>query len=210
MDAEVVIAMVAVEGPVVRHQRVAAAPVVRPSVNAVAEADLAGQAGDHAHDSGVPVWPRVALDVTLVDGHEVGDLGQAIDGLEDGAQDVGLVRILVAARERTHRAELPGAASLVIEEPAENAGAVEPRQAAPVDAAVHAHQRQRAAVADDTVVADRQVAARAQDPRGNLAAAGGVADGAFGHRRGWRPRSAALGRLTPLPSVAALRALTAC
>jgi len=104
----------------------------------------------------------VLFHVAGIDRHEIDDLHQPLVGLEDGAQDVGLVGVLLATGVRSHRAYLPEAAPPIVQQSPEEAGTVEARQAAPVDAAVEADECDGATVADEPVIADGEVAIYAQ------------------------------------------------
>jgi hypothetical protein len=47
------------EAPAARQQRVASASVVRAQLHPLLEKHVPGEAGDHAHQARVVVWPRV-------------------------------------------------------------------------------------------------------------------------------------------------------
>ena len=157
--------VVGVGAPGLHDQRVGLTPVVGPRVERLPEPDRPCQAGDDAHDAGVPVRPCVLGDVMGIHGHQVRDDGHAPARSEDGAEDVALVGVALPRVERLRGGDLPGAPALVVQDARQEARAVEARQAAPVDAAVGADQRQRAAVADDAVVGQWQVAVVASPQR---------------------------------------------
>ena len=79
----------------------------------------------------------------------------------------------MATGVRSDWADLPEAASPIVKQAAEEAGTVESRQGAPVDAAVDTDKGDRATVPDDAVIPDREIAVLAEQPTRYLAAPGG-------------------------------------
>jgi hypothetical protein len=106
--------------------------------------------------------------------HEVDDLADRVLALEPGEQDVGigeveLLRLGVAGTGRDGEV----AALVLIQEGTEQARGVEARRAVPVDRAVGADEGDRAQVAHDAVLFDREVAVRRADP-GSPVSRGGM------------------------------------
>ena len=115
-----------------------------------AAADRDRQASaDHPHAADQLVARRVG------DGHEVVHLGHAVGVQESGDQNVGLGPVeLLVSHALQGRRELKPPALGVVEDRREHAGAVEPRQAEPVDRPVQADQGGRLQVAEQGVVLD--------------------------------------------------------
>ncbi len=98
-------------------------------------------------------------------GHEVVHLDQAARGVEAGDQDVGVGQVeLPCRRAAALGGELPAAALLRVEEPAEQRGGVVAGCAEPVDGAVAPDEGAGAQVADQAVVGDRDLTPRSRVP----------------------------------------------
>ncbi len=133
---------------------------------------LAGEALHQADDAGAVVRLGVLDNAAVVDRHEVGDHHHPGRRREHGVQEVGPVAVSLVDLVPLVGMDLPAATLVGVEDPAEDRRVVEPRQTEPVDAAVDTDQGRRAAVADQPVGADRQIAVHAlrgrTDPGGSL------------------------------------------
>ncbi len=119
---------------------------------------LAGEALNQADDAGAVVWLCVLDDAAIVDRHEVRDHHHPGRRREDGIQEVGPVPVALVHLVPLVRMDLPAATLVRIQDPAEHGRVIESRQAEPVDAAVDTDQGRGAAVPDQSVGADRQIA----------------------------------------------------
>ena len=126
----------------------------------VSHAHMAGQALDVPDDAGFVTKASLRLDVPLVDGHVVGERDYPCAGREDGVEEVGAVAVMLPGAECHSRADLPATSAGRIEDAAEHRVTVEARKAEKVDAAVETHERGAAAVADQPVPLDGQIATR--------------------------------------------------
>ena len=129
----------------------------RPGIEDLVHGHLAGEALDQADHARTVVRPGVLDDAAFVDRHEIRDHHDSSAGGEHGVEEVGPVPISLMDLVGLVGMDLPAAALPRVEDPAEERVVVEARQAEPVDAAVHPHQRRRAAVADQAIGPDRQI-----------------------------------------------------
>ena len=89
--------------------------------------------------------------------HGIDDSDPAAIRLEDRFEDVGARQILARGIERDRRLQHERAAALGVEVRGKDRRRIEVGQAEPVDRAVLCHERCRAAVADDRVIANFSV-----------------------------------------------------
>jgi hypothetical protein len=127
---------------------------VEPWDDSHLELNRAADAFDHAQD------------LALIGAERLVGQQEAVEQLRlaGGTDEVGLedervveVRALVLPRPLGDRADRAMAAALPVEQAAERASRIEPRQAAPVDRSVSRDQRGAVAVADQRVVGDRRI-----------------------------------------------------
>ena len=168
------------------HDRlVRLAPVVEARIDLDAEAHLAPHA-EHTADQPLP----------LADRHEVLQLADSDRGQEARDEDVrvGEVELLDGADAERRRDPI-AAALLSVEDRPEDARRVEPRAAVPVDRAVGADERDRAQIADDAVLGDRQVLARRREREVDRAAEGAFVYARHGNASASRRTSACSSRI---------------
>ena len=135
-----------------RVRLVPAAAVLERRLDLDAHRHVAADGEDGSHEAALPHLARAS------DGHEVDHLGHALLGEEARDQDARVREVELAGLPalRRRREPVPPAARLV-EDRAEYARAVEAIGAVPVDRALGADEGDRAQVADDPVLLDRQV-----------------------------------------------------
>jgi hypothetical protein len=97
--------------------------------------------------------PRGRL--TRVHRQGVGEGHRAAVGVEGGLEHVGPLEVAALGLERDRRCHHEMTAAGRVQQGAEDARGVQLGQAQPIDGAVHADQRERAAIADGRVVLDR-------------------------------------------------------
>ena len=156
------------------------------------ELDLAVDPVDQPDD--LAVAPDVVarpLRLAAVDRHEVGQPDAAGPGPEDGVEHVGRPAVAPPGRVDGGRADLEVAAAAGVEQAAERGRPVEPPRTEPVDRSLARDQRGGVAVADDSVVGDREVAAHGPHSGRSRAARSTAIDAAAAGRA---PRSGRLGR----------------
>ncbi len=148
-----------------RRERRVATSVVGGGHDVVRHGDPACEAVDQPHQA----WPAVLVAVgvrALYDRHEVGDGDHAGVGSEGGLQDVAAVAIALGHAVGRPRREPPVAALARVEDAAEQRAVVEAREAQPIDAAVDPDERRAAAVSDEAVGADGEIALAALQGHG--------------------------------------------
>ena len=128
------------------------APVVEARVEDEVEGHRAADALHAAHQHpGVVVREEP-------DGHEVRHFGEAVVGEEPGDEHVRVRQVHLAVRDLVlHRLDGEAPAPVTVEQRGEDRRRVAAREAAEVDGAVDADERDRVLVADDAVVLDRLV-----------------------------------------------------
>ena len=126
--------------------------VVEPWRDLHLEGHPAADAVQHPHQ------PMVGGDRGAGRRHEVDHLAHPVGGEEPGHQYGGVGEVhLLGLVTGALGTDPEAAAAVVVEQGAEHAGRVEPREAEPVDRTVGAHQRRGLQVTDDAVLGDRRL-----------------------------------------------------
>src|SRR5438270_442115 len=139
-------------------------PTQAGHLTAIIETGLEGQsplrsAGQRLEHSDEPErFRRLQLLALQRDRHEVDDPHAGMLERPDGLNHIRVAPVLTEhAGVRVRGSELEKSAPIPVEQPTEHPGAVEARQAHPVDRALLADQRRRAQVADQSIIPDRRI-----------------------------------------------------
>ena len=100
---------------------------------------------------------RLLAAARVLDRHEVDHFADPLGAEEARHQHVAVGQVHLLVLGLVEAGDLEEASFVLVENRGEDAWRVEVRQAAPVDRTVHAHQRDRVQVADDTVGLDRLI-----------------------------------------------------
>src|SRR5947207_6929694 len=139
-------------------------PTQAGHVTAIIETGLEGQAPlrpagqrlEHPNES--EGFRRLQLFALQRDRHEVDDPHAGMLERPDRLNHIRVAPVLTEhAGARVRGSELEKSAPIPVEQPTEHPGAVEARQAHPVDRALLADQRRRAQVADQSIIPDRRI-----------------------------------------------------
>ena len=123
-----------------------------PVLEARHEGHLHRHPATGATDLPVDLRVRAGRTAVLVDRHEVGQDDDPARGAERGLEDVGAREVPLGGGPLHRGPDRPGAAALLVQDGGEDATAVEPWEATPVDRAVQSDQRRGPHVTDQPVV----------------------------------------------------------